>query len=416
MFTVVGRFSCYDSIDAVEWSHDSQYVLCAQYKRATVQVFSIHRKEWTCRIMEGVAGLVNAFWAPDGRHVLTTADFQVHMTVWSLVDDSKHWTISNPKLSSSHGHSFSHDGNFLAVATRRECKDGIQIYSTQRGDWKQLNRFNVASLDLEEIAWSPQNDAIVVRDSPLEYLFLVYSPSTGELIARHQAYENALGIKSMGWSPCGGFVAFGSYDEMCRIVSHVSWKSVCECDHSVPFTSNKVKVVKVGPLGVAPGIGANETEENEADIANIPNAGTYKPRIVKPDSKKPFPRVGVGAMSWSFDSQFLATRNDNMPFNVWIWSPSQLEPVATLEFTSRVHSFKWSPCLLQLAVTTGESVAYMYDIRFPDVVNVCRAWEPTTAKDATSSFWKHPTLGLRWNNTGDRLLLVSKNAACFSQL
>ena len=35
--------------------------------------------EWTCKIDEGSAVLVSAYWSPDSRHILTTADFQLRL-------------------------------------------------------------------------------------------------------------------------------------------------------------------------------------------------------------------------------------------------------------------------------------------------------------------------------------------------
>lgn len=51
--------------------------------------------------------------------------------------------------------------------------------------------------DLEDISWSPNDRFICVWDSSLEYNFIVYSPD-GSKLAFHCAYENALGIKSIG--------------------------------------------------------------------------------------------------------------------------------------------------------------------------------------------------------------------------
>ena len=44
--------------------------------------------EWSCKINEGAAGLASAFWCPDGEHVITVADFNIRMAVWSLKDRS----------------------------------------------------------------------------------------------------------------------------------------------------------------------------------------------------------------------------------------------------------------------------------------------------------------------------------------
>lgn len=45
-----------------------------------LQVWSIEQPEWTCKIDEGSAGLCAVRWSPDGRHILTTADFNVGHT------------------------------------------------------------------------------------------------------------------------------------------------------------------------------------------------------------------------------------------------------------------------------------------------------------------------------------------------
>lgn len=59
-------------------------------------------------------------WAPDSRHFITVSDFQLHATVWSLMDGAK-YIIRNPKLTAE-GFSFSADIELLAVAERHDCK------------------------------------------------------------------------------------------------------------------------------------------------------------------------------------------------------------------------------------------------------------------------------------------------------
>lgn len=61
----------------IEWSSDSEYILCSMYGINSVQVFSMANSSWKCTIREGNAGIVDACWSPDGRHVLTTAEFSV---------------------------------------------------------------------------------------------------------------------------------------------------------------------------------------------------------------------------------------------------------------------------------------------------------------------------------------------------
>ncbi|GMF26576.1 unnamed protein product [Phytophthora lilii] len=117
----VQRYSTVDVVQAVAWSEDSQLVLTAMHKRAVVQVWSVQDASWSCKIAEGVAGLVFARWTPDARHVVTVSDFQLHATVWSLEDPTARCSIRSPKLAGD-GLSFSANGEFLAVAERHDCK------------------------------------------------------------------------------------------------------------------------------------------------------------------------------------------------------------------------------------------------------------------------------------------------------
>lgn len=118
---IVQRYSTVDVVQSLAWSKDSQLVLTAIYKRAIVQIWSVKDASWSCKISEGIAGLVHSRWTPDARHIVTVSDFQLHATVWSLEDPATRCTICSPKLAIE-GLSFSTNGEFLAVVERHECK------------------------------------------------------------------------------------------------------------------------------------------------------------------------------------------------------------------------------------------------------------------------------------------------------
>lgn len=59
---------------------------------------------------------------------------------------------------------------------------------------------------------------------------LIYSPD-GRCLYKYQAYESGLGVKSVSWSPCGQFLAVGSYDQMLRVLNHLTWKTFAEFMH-----------------------------------------------------------------------------------------------------------------------------------------------------------------------------------------
>ena len=59
---------------------------------------------------------------------------------------------------------------------------------------------------------------------------LIYSPD-GRCLSKYQAYESGLGVKTVSWSPCGQFLAVGSYDQMLRVLNHLTWKTFAEFLH-----------------------------------------------------------------------------------------------------------------------------------------------------------------------------------------
>ena len=131
-------------------------------------MWSIEQPEWTCKIDEGSAGLVSAYWSPDSRYILTTADFQL---LWSLVNKSVSY-IKYPKLPQG-GLVFTKDGLYMALAERRDTKDYVSIFNCDK--WSLLSHFEVATNDLAGLSWSPDGRLLCVCDSIVHYNVLVYS-------------------------------------------------------------------------------------------------------------------------------------------------------------------------------------------------------------------------------------------------
>ena len=59
------------------------------------------------------------------------------------------------------------------------------------------------------MAFNTKNQIIIIS---FQYKILLYSVD-GRCLAKYSAYENALGVKSIAWSPTSQFLAIGSYDE-----------------------------------------------------------------------------------------------------------------------------------------------------------------------------------------------------------
>jgi WD40 repeat protein len=135
---VVQLYSCLDKIHHMEWSCTSTYVLCLLKDRGIVQVWSVDDPDWTCKIDDGPAGIQHASWSSDGQSIIVIADFQIRMTVWSLVDRSCKY-LKGPKHAAK-GMAFSPDGEYLAVLEvsmegSPRCAHTTQAVHREFQDW-----------------------------------------------------------------------------------------------------------------------------------------------------------------------------------------------------------------------------------------------------------------------------------------
>ena len=75
---------------------------------------------------------------------------------------------------------FSPCGGFMAVATRKECKDAVSVYGTEQ--WNAICSFPTATLDLAALTWSPDGGSIMVQDTRLCYRLLVLLPEVAYFV------------------------------------------------------------------------------------------------------------------------------------------------------------------------------------------------------------------------------------------
>jgi WD40 repeat protein len=241
-----------------------------------------------------------ARWAPDSRRVITISEFNIRMTIWSLIDRSTTY-INYPKYSDK-GVSFTSNGYFMALAERKESKDYIGIYYV--GDWTLVSHFAVDSYDLQDICWTKDNTAIIVWDSMLECKFFIYSP-TGNLISQHEAYQLNLGIKGLNMSPNGHYLTVGYYDQAVRIFNHITWKLIIDFMHPTSLNdSNNINIFREEEVEEVSYAGDLKKSTKYVDIK-----APIKFNVIKPSIDKHNPSIGISEMKWSFDSNFLATRN-----------------------------------------------------------------------------------------------------------
>lgn len=400
---IVRLYTCLDAIQKVEWSSDSSFLLCAMYKRGVVQVWSIDEPDWTCKIDEGSAGLIKAQWSPDGRHVLTTANFNLRITVWSLVSKSVSYIryIKNSQSCAS----FSNDNKYLALGENRKCKDYVSIFAVD--NWQMLKIFPTNTEDMAGLSWSPDSRVICVWDDKLWYKILIYTID-GRCLATYKAYDWALGVRTVKWSPTSQFLAIGSYDKKVRLLNHITWKAITE--FALDYNVNGKNIVFYNEMQKQLSL-PNTEEAGESVIPMIfSSQSKYELMDVpiqlqspQPNVNKPNPKVGISWLAFSSDNNYLATIEESSKNSVFIWSIKKLSLYVVLQQTSPIKCIKWDPLSARLALCTGNDKVYLWSASGAVSVQI-----PVGPTFNTHSFSWHPE--------GKSLLLMSKEQMCVCYL
>lgn len=289
---VIFMQDCVAKIEHIEWSNDSDHVLCAMYKKGKVQCFRASDDEWRCEVDEGPAGVAFAKWSPCGTRVLCVTEFKLRLSVWSLVDATCVY-VKSPKFDDGRGLDFSPDGKFLAFVRRDKRTDSVLVVDAR--DWTVAAAFDVATEDLADARWSPDSTSIAVHDAPhANKGAMLYSPD-GRLLGECEPdptnvktdRDARVGVSRQRWSLGGSFLAAGGRDRRCRVVNHVSWRAFADLVHADRVVAPATVAVyeeteeRASKIGVA--AGSRDVDENADENASRA-ANASSPKNVDPDA------------------------------------------------------------------------------------------------------------------------------------
>ena len=392
------KYTFPSNISLISFSPDSSLILSAFYKSGIIEVRSVTNTiNFSCTITETSNGVSYALFTPDSRKIIIANDFNVRLSIKSLIDKSTVY-INYPKYADK-GISFSSTGYFMALIERRDNKDYIGVYFT--GDWSLVSHFQCESFDLQDICWSKDDTSIICYDSELECKMLIYSP-TGNLIAVHEPYTTGLGITKGVLSNNGKILAVGFYDNKVRLYNPYTWKMISELNHNIISitTNDMANVFKEEELN-------NAILGNNKMVANNINKSNYSKYVEKTIPYKfQLSNVngivkGVGGaiteMKFSFDSKFLATTCECIANVVFIWEINGLHLYTVVQQIKNVKCFDWSPIENMLLIVTENAKLYTFTLSNVYIVEL--------VSDLNNNFG---AIKVMWNKDGKSFIVSDK--------
>jgi len=443
-------FTCVDAVTSLSWSPDSRLLMAVMPKRAVIQIWALDQPDWSCKIDEGSAGLAWARWSPDSLHVLTMADFNVRVTVWSLASKAVAY-LKHVSKAGEKGIAFSWDGKYLAFAERRDCKDALSIFDcSSSSSWNLVKHFSLPTKELAGLEWKPGGcESIVIWESIIFGVDVLLYALNGDQLARftnenfvgsltQKSRITSLGISKVIFSPCGQLATLCCSDPFVSsfvLLNTLTWSRIVEFQMTTTIVvgsenksgqndmnENPVYENAIIYKEVTKKVPVNLSGNHRLATADVASLGTlYANRsryesstsgvttipTITFDPDKVLPSLLI-LTSFSPDSSFLATKTEAMPNAVWIWSIRKLSLVSLLLHSSSVKSFSWAPnhnqTCARLSVVTGNINLYMWTPKGALVVQV----PSDVAMDVNLA---------SWSPDGASMALVGQDAfaLCFCQ-
>ena len=347
-------YSFLDFIEDIKWSNSSNLILVGIYKRNRCEIRNIENDNFICAIDEGIQGMSNALFSPNSTHVLSFNQNVTKLTIRSLLDKNTLF-ISLPKFSKK-GLSFSCQGkgNFMALAERKDTNDIIGIYFIEK--WICLRRFSVDTEDLQDIKWSYDNSSIIIIDSPAVCKILIYN-IFGELLNKIDIYQNKLGIKKFDISPNGHLYCLGLFDQSLRIYSNISYTCSSIFNHDKDILDNKnvnyYKEEIINQEGETKYVELKPPIDLKSENIYIKGSNLFNDKL---------PKIGIGKMAFSYDNNFLATKNDNMPNVLFIWDLNIMFLQTVLIHLNEISCFEWMKTKNILFISTNNNKLYYFTL------------------------------------------------------
>ncbi|XP_011870637.1 PREDICTED: WD repeat-containing protein WRAP73-like isoform X2 [Vollenhovia emeryi] len=342
-----------DVIQYMEWSLNSEYIVCANIKRAIVQVYSIRCPQWKCKLTEGSAGLQSVSWAPDSRHIFTIADFNIQVSVWNLEEQTVSY-IQNVKSSSFDKVHFSPDGKRLAAIVTEEGQDTVEIYKTE--NWKISRKLICDRLrGIDGIRWSPNDELLCIWcSSAAEPKLVVYSTALEKHVAAFAPLEAAQpsevsnhgkelrGIENVEWISSGQLLAVIGFNEVVVLLNYVTWQPLSklyldpvirECNYLTKVYKECADSEKVSNKRFASCEERVLREMHERPICIT---------IGQKDNNDNFSVARIKLFEFSTCGQYLALKHELYPTTLWIWDICT-DYLDYLLLENSITAIKWSP-------------------------------------------------------------------------
>ena len=367
---------CHLPIDEIRWTFDSKFLIVLMKSKKEILIFDINEKSLPNRLTKPFNSLNNGIIEiesfkinPKFNQVLISGFFSTYLIFWDLnLQKLKNF---DPPKSFNTGLSFSNDGNYLAYIYNEKGKDFIKIFSTK--NYSLLNNIELSTIDSRNLIWSSDDSHIIIIDSNDHHLLQIIDLLTYK-IKDYSAYEGFLGISGISECINSKLIAFGSYDNIVRVLVFPEWKLLSELLHETSFQKTPPYIFI----------------DNNGFITQIDPPYEF--------SSSKILNNGIKCIEWSFNGKYISTQTFNNPNLIYIWNIETISLECVIIFSNNISSFHWCLNSENLIITLSQSYFYIWNS------NIINKYEVESQK---VNF-------VKWDHKGDFLIIYDSELGLFS--
>ncbi|XP_011505529.1 PREDICTED: WD repeat-containing protein WRAP73-like [Ceratosolen solmsi marchali] len=372
-----------DVIEDIKWSPDSEFLLCCNFKKAVIQIFSIYYPEWKFKLTEGSSGLHSAIWAPDSKHIITVADLKVELSIWDLIDYNVVY-IEHLKSSAVKGIEFSPNGASLAIIISDNGQDSVDVYKTK--DWKLSRKLICDGLTcIDGLCWSPSSEIIsiwcaiggaakmIIYSTVTESYEGIFQPADNKSIAisknilTEEFDEKLRGLEIVRWMHSGQLLAISGQNEMIVLLNCLTWSPLLQLrlEPVIKAGNYLTRIFKESIVKVSKDSNKSTDktsicyDRHISEVCERPvNIPIVKSEILMGGDPTTSIIHIIDILEFSSCGQYLAVRHRIYPGTLWIWD-IRTNSIDILLLQNVISGIKWHPVYPRLLIFNEST--YMFE-------------------------------------------------------
>lgn len=314
---------------------------------ARILVYDISKPQVYAEITgaTGLTKLANIDFGRTPDEVMVFSDFGFKLQIWSLIT-KRAIEIKDPK-STLPCYSYRSTTGHLALLTRPASHDILMIIAPHTHE--VLETAELSTVDARGVVYSPNGNWLVVWDTASAGCRVLVLTADGHLFKTYSLPQDELnlGVRSVQWSRGSDFIAVGDNEgtvtilgantvscDICRVFSEMSLltafkftpRMTCTRSATIESSHGSVWQEEIGPSRTR---GYAEAKQP----ATSPSNEMF--RSVKEGD------AGITILEFNVDGSLLASRCNDTPSTLRIFSPRSGELVAALIHHAPVRAIRW---------------------------------------------------------------------------